>query len=120
MDKNKEIIFDWPEEKTLKLDFDWIPPKDFLEDWEMIARGIIDRIGFKAVEFQKFKSSSNRGLHVFIKLNEEVSDMLRLKLQFLLGDDRGRCFYNWQDIQLGMEGWNKLFISNRRKRIRLE
>jgi len=118
MVKNKIKNFpysDKDEPYLLKIDMDWIPPKELIEEYESFIieyfePHIIDKI-------VKYISPSHNGIHWIIKTNFWMADICRLKLQFILGDDRKRCHMNWQSIQLGMSDWNKLYIDNRYKRI---
>ena len=124
MVKNKKVsglqhFTDEDEPYLLKIDMDWIPPKELLERYENFIYDTLKMIGDYIIDggIHKYISPSHNGIHFIIKLTEELTDEEKLRLQFLLGDDRKRCRMNWQSIQLGMSDWNKLYISNRYKKI---
>ena len=104
---------------------DWIPPEGYLNMYEEYIKWILNNINLcrdwikpiRVLKIIKYMSPSHNGIHFIIKLTEELTDEEKLRLQFLLGDDRKRCRMNWQSIQLGMSDWNKLYISNRYKKI---
>jgi len=98
------------ENKTLKVDMDWIPPRNYILLYKLLIHKVVE--WFSKVKIEKirvYKSRSGEGLHFYIYLDKSLEDEERLILQFLLGDDRNRCKLNWQSIQIGMNDWNKFY-----------
>jgi hypothetical protein len=101
--------------KTLKIDCDWVPPKEYVAEY--IGRVIPSVVGDNLKRVKVLRSKRN--LHFVITLNKNVDDDTVCKLQFLLGDDRQRCKMNYTRMIAGMKNgeWNKLFVwSQTRKR----
>ena len=95
-------------QSKLKIDLDWLPPYEWLLSYRDMIITILDP--FVIVSKIEYKlSPGEKGYHVIIDLGEEINDMMALKLQFLLGDDRTRCRLNFARIKGGVEGWNKLW-----------
>ena len=94
--------------KTLKIDCDWCPLIEWVEAYVEMVRGVLGE-NLKRI---KIKMSRRGFLHFIITLNEDVDDMTACRLQFLLGDDRHRCKFNYARVVCGMQGWNKLFVSS--------
>lgn len=94
--------------KTLKIDCDWVPPKEYVAEY--ICRVIPSVVGDNVKRVKVLRS--RRNLHFEITLNNHVDDDTVCKLQFLLGDDRNRCKMNYQRLIAGMTDgeWNKLFV----------
>jgi len=94
--------------KTLKIDCDWCPPLEWVEAYVEMVKEVLGE-NLKRI---KIKMSRRGFLHFIITLNEHVDDMTACRLQFLLGDDRHRCKFNYARVVCGMQGWNKLFASS--------
>jgi hypothetical protein len=93
--------------KVLKLDMDFKPSKQWLKEWVETRYFLLEKLGYRAVEHDIFETT--RGIHIYIKLDREVSDREANKLQFLLGDDYTRVKINQWRIERGIKNWNKLF-----------
>ena len=91
----------------LKVDLDIHPPEEWLKDWVKTRKAILKKFGLKPEYIKIFKTK--RGLHIYIKINQELSDIQINKLQFLLGDDCTRVKINNWRIERGVPYWNKLF-----------
>jgi len=99
--------------KTLKIDCDWCPPLEWVEDYCALVYKIVHNILPKVyVERIKVRMSRRGNLHFIVSLSEHVDDRTACRLQFLLGDDRHRCRFNYARVVCGMQGWNKLFASS--------
>lgn len=91
----------------LKIDLDLHPPEDWLKDWIETRKIILQSMSLNVEYIKVFKTT--RGLHVYIKVSNKLSDRKINKLQFLLGDDQTRVRINQWRIERGVKNWNKLF-----------
>ena len=112
------IFNDEDEPYLLKIDWDWIPPKEYIDYWrDNIVPDIIyeyfklfpEKFAIIILHIKKFRSRSKHGLHWYITLNQIIDDDKKCMLQFMLGDDKKRCKLNWQSIQIGLSDWNKFY-----------
>ncbi|MGC9309536.1 MAG: hypothetical protein ACP5D2_02455 [Candidatus Nanoarchaeia archaeon] len=79
----------------LKLDIDFIPPKDWIKDFIITRTAMLEGMGYSVEEVIYRKSGSGKGLHFWIYITPFVNeDMEILKLQWLLNDDETRCKIN--------------------------
>lgn len=95
--------------KKLKIDLDWKPPKDWLDKYLEYVGLVLSFIDLKPKSISCKDSPGGKGWHVTVELEEAISDMQALRIQFLLGDDRTRCRLNYARIKAGVKGWNKLW-----------
>jgi hypothetical protein len=93
--------------KLLKLDIDFHPPKKWLEEWLKTRDDMLYCLGYDVERMDVFKTA--RGIHVYIKLKQNIRDAEANKLQFLLGDDPTRVKINQWRIKNKIKHWNKLF-----------
>lgn len=89
--------------KLLKVDVDFHPPKEWLNEWINTRIRMLPPIEYYKIFFGK------RGFHVYFKLYKDVSGEDANRLQFLLGDDATRVKINQWRIKRGIKHWNKLF-----------
>ena len=92
----------------LKIDVDYLPPKQWLEQWIQTRKTILESLGYKVKRIDIFKSS-RRGFHAYIQLDRPVPPTTLNKLQFLCGDDPTRVKINNWRIQRGIKDWNVLY-----------
>jgi hypothetical protein len=93
--------------KVLKIDLDIKPPKEWIIFWWKTRQTILQQLGYTIKYFSKFETK--RGMHIYITLEQDVSDETANMLQFLLGDDHTRVKINQWRIKRGIPRWNKLF-----------
>ena len=93
--------------KLLKIDLDYKPPKKWLEMWIATRGEMLNRLGHTVERIDMF--TTKRGMHIYIKLGEDVSADVANLLQFLSGDDHTRVKINAWRIERGIKRWNKLF-----------
>ena len=93
--------------RLLKIDIDFKPPKEWLDLWIATRISILMTLGHSIERITPFKTK--RGMHVYIKLREDVDDETANMLQFLCGDDASRVKINMWRISRGIPFWNKLF-----------
>jgi len=100
----------------LKIDLDFKPPKDWMKEWIKTRKFLLKKLGYKPKYIEVFETE--RGMHIYIKIDEKLDDMEINKLQFLLGDDCTRVKINMWRIERGIPHWNKLFheVLYRKKR----
>lgn len=93
--------------KLLKIDIDFKPPKEWFDLWKQTRVLMLNYLGLRVEYIKKFET--RRGIHVYVKLVEDVTDEDANLLQFLLGDDATRVKINQWRIKRGVRRWNKLF-----------
>jgi len=93
--------------KLLKIDLDFKPPREWIDLWLTTRFVMLSELGYKVERMSVFKTK--RGVHIYIKLKEDVDDETANLLQFLCGDDASRVKINMWRIQRGIPFWNKLF-----------
>ena len=93
--------------KLLKIDIDFIPPKEWWIIWQFTRESMLEELGYEIEYIKRF--DSKRGIHVYIKLKQDVDDETANMLQFLCGDDHSRVRINMWRISRGIPFWNKLF-----------
>lgn len=99
--KNKNVI---------TVDMDWLPPKDWLEEWIETRKSILEGLGYEIKDVIKHKSGSGTGWHFWFHLDKDVEKPKeKLKLMWMLGDDETRVKINFQRIERGVENWEKIF-----------
>lgn len=91
----------------LKIDLDYKPPEEWLEDWKQSREQMLYVLGYD-VEYTK-TFDTKRGMHVYILLKQNVDAETGNRLQFLCGDDHTRVKINAWRIKRGIKRWNKLF-----------
>lgn len=101
--------------KILKIDVDYKLGKKWIEIWKKSRIGMLESLGF-VVDDVVIHPSDKRGFHCWIHLDANGSKMKMTPttlnhLQWLCGDDPGRCIINQARIRRGID-WdrgNKLF-----------
>jgi len=97
---------------TLKIDIDFIPPAHWLSVWKDTRKVMLEHLGYDVENIIVDKSSSGKGIHVWIRINAGVlSDADLNMLNWLMGDDQTRVKINLMRIERGEKEWNKLFSS---------
>jgi hypothetical protein len=91
----------------LKIDIDFKPPKEWMQYWIETREKMLRDFGFTPEYVKVFETT--RGIHVYIKIKEDVSAKTTNMLQFLCGDDPTRVKINMWRIERGIPYWNKLF-----------
>jgi len=99
------------EQKILRIDIDKpIDEWGWLTDYKRAAKAVLKEFGLKTEKIIVRKSPSGKGLHVWLHLNKPLTDIERVKIQFLLCDDPGRTWINRLRVLYRKNpNWNKLF-----------
>lgn len=99
------------EQQILRIDIDKpIDEWGWLPDYKKAVKAVLNTFNLKAEKIIVRKSPSRKGLHIWIHLNKPVTDMERVKLQFLCLDDAGRTWINrLRVLYRHNPNWNKLF-----------
>lgn len=99
------------EQNILRIDIDKpIDDWGWLPDYTRTVNAVLSAFNLKVKKIITRKSPSGKGLHVWIHLNKPVTDMDRVKLQFLCLDDPGRTWINrLRVLYRSNPNWNKLF-----------
>jgi hypothetical protein len=92
----------------LKLDIDFKPPNKWMKLWREERAFMLHALGYH-IKNVLVVPSSKRGIHVYIRLLEEVPPQTLNMLQWLCGDDPSRVEINRWRIKTGIENWNVLF-----------
>jgi aspartate carbamoyltransferase regulatory subunit len=93
---------------VLKLDVDWMPPREWIEEWRRARVLVLEQLyGLRVLAF--YVAPSDRGFHAWIHVEGSLSDEDVNRLQFVLGDDATRCKINQWKIEAGVRDWNRLF-----------
>jgi len=93
---------------TLMLDWDCLISPNWLTEYiHRVAIPILKSYGL-TVLWMKYCLSKSKGFHLYIKITPAVNDLLLLKLQLYLGDDRERFSINRARLRAGVN-WNRLF-----------
>lgn len=109
-------------EEIIRIDIDSKLLPLWKGDWIGTRKAILKSLGYK-LERAIIKPSGEalpwldekqegRGFHAWLHISspKPLTDLDRLKLQFLLGDDLGRCWINYLRItRRHMEKWDKIF-----------
>jgi len=83
----------------LKIDMDWALPKEFLRDFILTRKILLESMGYSVKEIIYRKSGSMKGLHFWIYVEPKIkNDMEILKVQFLLNDCLTRCKINYKRL----------------------
>ena len=91
----------------LKIDIDFKAPKNWRLMWIWTRLELLEMLGYTPIDCFEFETE--RGLHYYIEIKEQISDETINMLQFLLGDDATRVKINQWRIKRGIKNWNKLF-----------
>jgi len=95
---------------TLCIDIDWIPPPEWMTAWRTTRHVLYAALGYTVLDMRQAISSSGKGIHVWISLEETLDEDTRNMLQWLGADDPTRVRINRLRTQRGMKRmWNKLF-----------
>jgi hypothetical protein len=93
---------------TLMLDWDCLISSNWLTEYvHRVAIPILKSYGLTVV-WVKYRLSRGKGFHLYVKVEPSVSDLLLLKLQLFLGDDRERFSISRARLRAGVN-WNRLF-----------
>ena len=81
------------------------------EEYIKTRKAIAEALGYSLKRVIVRESPSKRGHHVWLHLEspKPLTDMERLKLEFLFGSDVGRCWLNYLRIKRGIQHWDKRF-----------
>ena len=90
---------------VLKLDLDFKPPEEWFREWLRTRLIILRAEGLKATK--TCIHPTERGYHIWIHLNKPIPYEEQIKLQFLLGDDHQRAYFNQQ--RMGFTRFRSLF-----------
>jgi len=93
--------------RLLKIDIDFHPPEKWIALWKCTREAMLRGMGYEIERISMFKTK--RGMHIYIKLKQDVDDETANMLQFLCGDDHARVKINMWRIARGIPFWNKLF-----------
>jgi hypothetical protein len=96
---------------TLKIDIDVKVAKEELQLWICTRKLLLKHLGYTVNKVRV--ASSRKGYHIWIHVNEELTRYEVALLQFLLGDDHRRCYYNF--IRCDLKHANKFNILFNRK-----
>ena len=96
---------------VLKIDVDYPFPEKWFEEWQNLKTAVLNQMGFKVEKIIVKKSPSGRGKHLWIHITtpKPLTDMEKLKLEWLMGDQQARVWINLQRIKRGVKKWDKLF-----------
>ena len=99
------------ENRILRIDMDTpIDEWGWIEDYKKAAKAILETFGYKLKAIVTRKSPSGRGLHIWLHIDKPLTDIERVKIQFLLLDDPGRTRINrLRILYRNNPNWNKLF-----------
>lgn len=99
------------EQKILRIDIDKpIDEWGWLDDYKRAVKAVLSEFNLKAEDIIVRKSPSGKGLHIWIHLDKPLTDIERVKLQFLCLDDAGRTWINrLRVLYRHNPNWNKLF-----------
>mgnify|MGYP001075973881 CR=1 FL=1 len=101
-------------ERVLHLDWDWKPPKKWVDTWINAKLSMLERMGYKVgdVVFKLSDAGKGRGYHIWLhvfKPSEYTEDEVNM-LQWLLLDDQTRVRINRLRTRRGLRKyWNKIF-----------
>ncbi|MEM1548853.1 MAG: hypothetical protein QXM02_07550, partial [Thermoproteota archaeon] len=109
--------------EIIRLDIDSSLLPLWEDDWRKAQTAIIESFGYllkKTIIRQSGhplpwkegeKPAKGKGYHVWhhILVPHQLDDLEKLKLQFLLGSDPGRCWINYLRIKRGINNWDKIF-----------
>jgi hypothetical protein len=77
----------------LKIDIDVKVSRTELELWVCTRKLLLKHLGYTVKKVKV--TNSKKGYHIWIHLNESCTRYEIALLQFLLGDDHRRCYYNF-------------------------
>ncbi|MDI6905679.1 MAG: hypothetical protein QMD13_09405 [Candidatus Bathyarchaeia archaeon] len=94
----------------LKIDYDL--PFTLIPNWVKQAKvctaeHILSLYNIK-METYSFTQSKNGNTHLTIWIKDEIPDETKAWLQWIIGDDCGRTYYNLKRIKKGIKNWNML------------
>lgn len=93
---------------VLKIDIDVKPPKHTLILFLYTRKLILNDLGYEVIDFKC--KETKRGYHFWFTVNKQLSPEQKAELQFILGDDTKRCFYNFlRSASNSFEFFNALF-----------
>ena len=98
--------------EILHLDWDWKPPKKWIEAWKKTKTAMLESLGYKVTDIIMRESPSKKGYHIWIHLEtaKPIPDEQLNMLQWLCLDDPVRVRINQLRIRRGLRRfWNKLF-----------
>jgi hypothetical protein len=110
-DTLKKDVQNMTPNEILMIDVDWMP-KPWWLDWVETRKSILEGLGYQLTKTIRKPSQSGKGLHVwlYIETHKPLTDMEKVKLQYLLGDCIVRSSINYRRVRRGIKVfWNKLF-----------
>jgi hypothetical protein len=94
----------------IKVDIDFIPPKEWLEVYFREKKAMLERLGFEVIDIIARKSDSQKGLHISFHIEgRELSLEEKNMLNWLCCDDPTRVKINILRIKRGIVYFSKLF-----------
>ncbi len=98
-----------------KIDVDIKLKPEAFKLWLETRKWIIERLGYR-LEKVNIKETEH-GYHVWFKIKEVIPDEALAVLQFLLGDDQKRCWFNFLRVEANaFKQFNALFNKKYKKR----
>lgn len=95
-------------DNILKIDIDMRAAPNVWELWVQTRSLMLESLGYKVI--RTVKHNSRKGWHVWIHLNQDVTDYEKALLQFLCGEDYRRSRLNFYREQNGQfKDFNLLF-----------
>lgn len=109
-----------PRSSLIKIDIDVKVPKKWLKEFIETRQLILKKLGYEIEYITYYKSK--HGYHFYFKLKNELkSRKEKVKLQFLLGDDHNRVYFNLLRLKFSEYAsavFDVLFDTFRRRRLR--
>jgi len=100
---------------VLKIDIDLDLDITLIYKWIDTRIAILRCLGYTPLKIRVKTSRSN--WHSYITIKEDVDDVTKAELQFLLGDDHKRAYYNlWRAYENVNENFNVLFSIKRERK----
>jgi len=92
----------------LKVDVDIKMDVVMLQRWVETRKRMLESMGYHVVDVNY--RYTRHGMHFWFILQEQLDAYTRATLQFMIGDDHRRCFYNFYRARLGVfDHFNALF-----------
>jgi len=101
-------LYDPSVSSILKIDVDIRMDRDMLQRWIESRKRMLESMGYHVVDVNY--RYTKHGMHFWFILNESLDSNTRAMLQFMIGDDHRRCFYNFYRAKLKVcDYYNALF-----------
>lgn len=89
----------------LKIDLDVKPPKTWLNEWIKTRKLILKHYNYNIIKVVKHETE--HGWHIWFHIEGKIPFNEIIKLQFILGDDHQRVYFNIQ--RKGFKKFRELF-----------